>query len=336
MAEPPDYTESTSDYCTPETPLNNSERKSTEQVEIVYNEEPFSVTIDLTSSDQLKITITRNIDPYYWMLVTDYNEIIKQERRWSRFLDIEEIFQFLVRELKSKNVKFDKQNGKFQLIFCVKIYKGKKVDLILEAFEKEADMKTMLHIFSGNIKKLSILVGDQDAKLMMQRIEQNACAIKRLQEESEAEKKMLRLAINEKRLFKVFKLTTGSVSLTPTTWMNIPNFTGSLELKVGKVYKWDLIINGQYCNSTSHLVQYRINLQNTQTKATINLPSDIGFNKCYLFASSNVPSDLRESDIFEVQETATYTFQIQVQQTSGYAYQWASNYGTASLFVESN
>jgi len=134
------------------------------------------------------------------------------------------------------------------------------------------------------------------------------------------------------KIYKIFKLTTGNFSCNAGSWINFTGAQGSAQLEKGRMYKWDLIINGQY-DAGNLAMSYRITLQNDNDKTSANLPNDIGAKK-YITAG-NWSYDFRDCDIFTVNSTGKYNFQLQVHDGGNNCnYQWNSNNGFASLFIE--
>jgi len=284
--------------------ISDSERKEAEKIEIEFNKEKYIISVDLTVSGQIEIQITRNVDPYFWYLVTDYEKLTSQERRWYRFLDAGEIFRFLVAELKSKNVRCDINNQKFKLILSVEVMRELKADLVLEANEKEADLKTVLGMLTSNVRRLLPLIDDEDQLL------------------------------KKRKIFKIFQLTTGAVNYTPTNWTDFVGANGTVDLEKNTTYKWDLIINGQYSNGNNAMIRYRLALVNENDKAATLIPNEKGCAFCFSHGGY-WGSNTRLCDIFTAPRTGTYNIQLQLQLPQGYNYQWNSEYGSATLIIES-
>ena len=236
---------------------------------------------------------------------------------------------FLTFYLNNSNQKILKPKALI-LILPLEITKTTKVDLIIEMAEKEADVKTIIKIISANISGLLIDNETQNQilkslKIISEKYEStNSNLVERLNK--------LELSIGENKVkqldeIKIFELTAGNVSFTPTQWTNFEPAKGFVNLIEGKFYRMVLTITGQYTNVIWQM-NFRVFFKDMEH--TMFIPGDIGFQK-YFSGPNEYINDIRENDFFTAKRTGKYDVQLQVwNRGKGYSYGWN---GKASLYI---
>lgn len=73
--------------------------------EVIIQNDKYYFKVDLMVTDNFKIEVTRNLDPYSWIVVTNLGNLLKKERKWAIFEDSKDVFNFLFEQLKSENFK---------------------------------------------------------------------------------------------------------------------------------------------------------------------------------------------------------------------------------------
>jgi len=311
--------------------MYDKDRKECERIEVRYNEEKYLIMVELTKSDDIKLEVTRSLDPFSWTEQTNLEKLTEKEKKWSLFEKSHDVYLFIIEQFKSGKAKFLMRTQSMQLVFPLEISKTVKFDLVIEVQENEADAKTMMNILCSNVRQHSEQFENHSQLMNSLKIiqEKQEQAFFNYEKRIATLEKLIYKVIDERKNLKktkVFETSNGNCSLTPTNWTPM-DIKGTADLIKGRVYEIKLMINSM-ATSTIWQMNFRINIKGKEEN--FNVPSDFGHQK-YFSGVNNYINDLLVTEIFSVCDSGNFEIQAQVwNRSSGYTYLWN---GAASLFI---
>jgi len=294
---------STTETSLTSSPIHGKELK-TDSVEFICGDDKMLCRIKLLTTKKIHLIITKDFDLSCWELETDCEELKQKDPHWSSF-DIEQVYCIIVEGFRENKFVFEieTQFARLEIIFQIV---SVKFNLKIEIPEKKSDHESIVSLQGEHIRKLL-----KHQEILERVIEQ----------------------LQNKHPKKVFLLTSSSWKYNQANWADFPDATGQVELKQGKFYKWDLLINGlcsRYRSDKSE-AKFRLFLQSDDKTDLYYQPSEAGFKKC-LRSSGNYDHSVQGRNTLTVDKSAIYTIQLQVCPAHGI--DWDSAYGITSLFIE--
>jgi len=272
-------------------------------ISITVKKETDEYTFEIKGGEVLSLKVCKLLGSLvYWEGSFKFEGMINMSAKWAIFDNVNEIFSFIAKSLKSQKATWHiDDNKELCLIFTLKL--------------EERDANIPLRLPPKELTKDMIIANYEKT-------------IKELKEKLEDKKDN----VPNKEFHRIVTLKSGSFSTTSQSYIDFTGAKGELAMLHDGALRWDLFIDGIYQSSGVYKILFRFMVKNKETNNTIYLPDSNGIPKTTTSSMSNAQA-ISHSDYCYLPK-GNYEFQLQINSVSGASFNWNYSYGNVYLNAE--